>query len=78
MKNEHNNDDIVISFTRSDEYETAAPGFVAVTGESGSGKSLLVSKAIDLITGGKAGASLLPPAGFDMGDLSESCVELGE
>jgi DNA repair ATPase RecN len=32
---------------------------IAITGETGSGKSLLVSKAIDLATGGKAGLSLL-------------------
>jgi ABC-type multidrug transport system fused ATPase/permease subunit len=32
---------------------------IAVTGETGSGKSLLVSKVADLVTGGKATASLL-------------------
>ena len=36
--------------------------FVAVTGESGTGKSLLISKAIDLISGGKAVTSLLSPS----------------
>jgi DNA repair ATPase RecN len=36
--------------------------FVAVTGESGTGKSLLISKAIDLISGGKAIPSLLSPS----------------
>lgn len=36
--------------------------FVAVTGESGTGKSLLISKAIDLISGGKAVPSLLSPS----------------
>lgn len=32
---------------------------VAVTGESGVGKSLLVSKVVDLVTGGKASANLV-------------------
>jgi ABC-type glutathione transport system ATPase component len=32
---------------------------IAVTGETGSGKSLLVSKVADLVTGGKATSSLL-------------------
>ena len=34
-------------------------GLIAITGESGTGKSLLVSKAIDLVTGGKAVSSLV-------------------
>ena len=52
---------------------------VAVTGESGSGKSLLVAKAIDLITGGKAVSSLVPAE--TTGDGSEhgtSSVEMSE
>ena len=32
---------------------------IAVTGETGTGKSLLVSKVADLVTGGKATSSLL-------------------
>ena len=49
---------------------------VVVTGESGSGKSLLVSKAIDLIAGGKAVSSLVPAAN---GEGSESSsVEMSE
>ena len=32
---------------------------IAITGETGSGKSLLVSKVADLVTGGKATAALL-------------------
>ena len=49
---------------------------VVVTGESGSGKSLLVSKAIDLIAGGKAISSLVPAAN---GEGSESSsVEMSE
>ncbi|KAL9180449.1 hypothetical protein ACHAXT_008419 [Thalassiosira profunda] len=51
---------------------------VGVTGESGSGKSLLVSKAIDLATGGKAAASLVPAAsmGEDFEKDGSSSVEL--
>lgn len=75
MKNEENNDDIVIRFDTSHKEISPGAGFVAVTGESGSGKSLLVSKAIDLVTGGKAVASLLPSSGDE---LAESLVELGE
>ena len=71
MKSEENSDEIVIRF---DSSHTAGTGFVAVTGESGSGKSLLVSKAIDLVTGGKAVASLLPSSGDE---LAESLVEMG-
>jgi len=53
-------------------------GLIAITGESGSGKSVLVCKAIDLISGGKAMASLLPSASKDANDgsLSEACVEV--
>ena len=54
---------------------------VAVTGESGSGKSLLVSKAIDLVTGGKALSSLVPslPSGEGiLEDETSSYVELSE
>jgi len=52
----------------------------AVTGESGSGKSLLVSKAIDLITGGKAVSSLVPmtSGGENSEQESSSSVELSE
>lgn len=39
--------------------EKSSCNLVAVTGETGSGKSLLVSKIVDLATGGKATASLL-------------------
>jgi len=50
---------------------------VAVTGESGSGKSLLVSKAIDLVTGGKAVPSLVPtPAGESSEQDIPSTVEM--
>ena len=53
---------------------------VAVTGESGSGKSLLISKAIDLVTGGKAIASLVPSQSSGESDeqLDSSSVELSE
>lgn len=36
---------------------------VAVTGETGSGKSLLVSKLVDIVAGGRATASLVPRDG---------------
>lgn len=70
MKNEDSRDEIVIRFAPS---EGAGAGFVAVTGESGSGKSLLVSKAIDLVTGGKAVSSLISST---ENEASESGVEL--
>lgn len=54
------------------------PCLVAVTGESGSGKSLLVSKAIDLVTGGKAVSSLIPPSSGESEQDSISSVELSE
>jgi DNA repair ATPase RecN len=38
------------------------PNLVAVTGETGSGKSLLIAKAADLLTGGKAASSSLSSA----------------
>lgn len=72
MKNEDNSDEIVIKIDLSSE---TVAGFVAVTGESGSGKSLLVSKAIDLVTGGKAVASIFPLSGDGP---SESSIELGK
>ncbi|EED92241.1 predicted protein [Thalassiosira pseudonana CCMP1335] len=49
--------------------------FIAVTGESGSGKSLLVSKAVDLVTGGKAVATLVPTLG-EGGEDERSSVEM--
>ena len=45
-------------------------GLVAITGESGTGKSLLVSKAIDLVTGGKAVSSLVVSS-----SIGQSCDE---
>lgn len=74
MKNDDNTDEITVRFASLDD---TAAGFVAVTGESGSGKSLLVSKAIDLVTGGKVVASLLPSSAGDGGE-SETVVDLGE
>lgn len=76
IKNQDNSDGIDIRFTPLDE--TAAAGLVAITGESGSGKSLLISKAIDLVTGGKVAASLLSSSGVDGEETPEACVELGE
>ncbi|KAL7531721.1 hypothetical protein ACHAXR_005672 [Thalassiosira sp. AJA248-18] len=50
---------------------------VAVTGESGAGKSLLISKAIDLVTGGKVVSSLVPPLSGENSDQeSSSWIEL--
>lgn len=90
MKNENDNDGIVIelvsskdpnmSHVEADFSSATAPnaGLVAITGESGSGKSVLVSKAIELVTGGKAAASLFPPS-IGLTESSESCsVEIGE
>jgi hypothetical protein len=39
------------------------PNLVAVTGETGSGKSLLVAKVIEYITGCKASPSIIPTNG---------------
>ena len=49
------NSDITVDFGQE-----AGTSLIAITGESGTGKSLLVSKAIDLVTGGKAISSLVP------------------
>lgn len=78
MRNEDNNQIVVNLIPNEDESPTTTSGLIAITGESGSGKSVLVSKAIDLVTGGKAVATLLPPAGIDMGESSESSVEMGK
>jgi len=58
-----NGDDSSSSSSRANPVEEPPPQnrLVAVTGETGHGKSLLVSKAVDLVTGGKATAALLPP-----------------
>lgn len=90
MRSEGNDDGIVIQLAslsdqnmNHDEAVLSSStcsnsGLVAITGESGSGKSILVSKAIDLVTGGKAVASLFTPT-IGLGDSSESCcVEIGE
>ena len=54
-------------------------GLVAITGESGTGKSLLVSKAIDLVTGGKAVSSLVvSSAGQNCDEERLSSVELSK
>ena len=50
------------------------PNLVAVTGETGSGKSLLVTKVIDLILGGKASASMVHISE----STSDATVEVGE
>jgi ABC-type multidrug transport system fused ATPase/permease subunit len=48
---------------------------IAVTGETGSGKSLLVSKVADLVTGGKATSSLLQNTN---GADATATVEMGK
>ena len=50
------------------------PNLVAVTGETGSGKSLLIAKLADLITGGKATASLLPTSNIN----NVAIIEMGK
>jgi len=54
----------------------SAPCLVAITGESGTGKSLLVSKALDVVTGGKATNSLVQDP--DMESWIELTVRLCE
>ena len=57
--------------------ESGEGNLVCITGETGSGKSLLVSKIADLLTGGKASAFLLPSntesttSGLDGGDEND-------
>jgi len=59
--------------------QEAGTSLIAITGESGTGKSLLVSKAIDLVTGGKAISSLVPSrAGEGNYKESSSFVELSK
>jgi hypothetical protein len=48
--------DITLRFQRG---SLSGSNLIAVTGETGSGKSLLVSRVADLVTGGKAASSLL-------------------
>lgn len=50
------------------------PNLVAVTGETGSGKSLLIAKLADLVTGGKATASLLPTSNSN----NVAIIEMGK
>jgi len=57
------------------------PNLVAVTGETGSGKSLLIAKAADLLTGGKATSSSFPSAmkrDNDSGTFVEMMLRLSE
>ena len=75
MINEGDDSDIKVDFGQE-----AGTSLIAITGESGTGKSLLVSKAIDLVTGGKAISSLVPSrAGESNNDEeSSSFVELSK
>ena len=63
---DHNKGVIVLNFDESteriednDEDNCLCGNLVSITGETGSGKSLLVSKVADLVTGRKASLSLL-------------------
>ena len=59
--------------------QEAGTSLIAITGESGTGKSLLVSKAIDLVTGGKTISSLVPSrAGEGNDEDISSFVELSK
>ena len=53
-------------------------GLVAVTGETGSGKSLLVAKLVSIVTGGKASPSLIPTGKDDANDKTTARVDMGE
>lgn len=52
------------------------PCLVAVSGETGSGKSLLVAKLVDLATGGKATSSLVAPT--NEGEEKVATVEMSK
>jgi len=58
--------------------QEAGTSLIAITGESGTGKSLLVSKAIDLVTGGKAISSLVPSRAGEGKNEESSSVELSK
>jgi hypothetical protein len=67
--------EIVLNFD-SGESEEDSNLMVVVTGETGSGKSLLVSKAAELVTGGKMAPSLLNGSKSKSAESAAS-VELG-
>jgi DNA repair ATPase RecN len=50
---------------------------VAVTGETGSGKSLLIARAIELLTGGKASSSLIV-GGDPKNEVAPSSLQIGQ
>jgi len=54
------------------------PNLVAVTGETASGKSVLIAKAANLVTGGTASPTMLPPISGDDDETrtSEAVVEM--
>jgi hypothetical protein len=54
------------------------PNFVAVTGETGSGKSLLLRTACDLIAGKKAHPNILPKDGYGSKSQEPVRVNLGK
>jgi Tfp pilus assembly pilus retraction ATPase PilT len=69
-------DDCDEIFLNLEAHNQDGSNLVVVTGETGSGKSLLVSKVADLVTGGKATASLLHTPKDTSVDPSAS-VEMG-
>ena len=71
--NEGDDRDIEVDFGQE-----AGTSLIAITGESGTGKSLLVSKAIDLVTGGKAISSLVPSRAGEGKNEESSSVELSK
>ena len=60
---------ICISFQNE---EIDLPNLVAVTGETGSGKSLLVAKVAHLVTGGKADVTFISNQGFPSDENEKS------
>ena len=68
----------LINDIKVDFGQEAGTSLIAITGESGTGKSLLVSKAIDLVTGGKAISSLVPSRVGEGNNKESSSVELSK
>ena len=52
------------------------PNLVAVTGETGSGKSLLIAKVVEYLMGCRASPAILPSAGTD--DAPYAVVKVSE
>eukprot|EP00566_Odontella_aurita_P004621 CAMPEP_0113586572 /NCGR_PEP_ID=MMETSP0015_2-20120614/34371_1 /TAXON_ID=2838 /ORGANISM="Odontella" /LENGTH=763 /DNA_ID=CAMNT_0000492023 /DNA_START=259 /DNA_END=2550 /DNA_ORIENTATION=- /assembly_acc=CAM_ASM_000160 len=54
----------------------SCPSLVAVTGETGTGKSLLVHKALEVAMGGKVSQSIVPSLDTTVGNESNATVEV--